>query len=191
MKKISIIFLLLTSVHFTNAQISFGAKAGVNFADFGGENANGLSGKIGFNIGGLANISLTEKLKVQPEILYSAEGTKSSAAKFNPNLINIPVLLQYSLYKGLYAETGPQFGIITSFKVKPNDSGSSIDVKDSYKSSNFSWGIGFGYQTNNGLGMNARYNLGLASIAKGSGDLKMNNITLGVFYTFGKANTKK
>jgi hypothetical protein len=191
MKKVSTIFLLLTSVYVANAQVSLGVKAGVNLADFGGKDANGLSSKTGFNVGGIVNISVNEKIKVQPEILFSAEGTKSSAAKFNPNLINIPVMLQYNFYKGLYAETGPQFGIITSFKVKPNGSSSSINVKDSYKSSNFSWGVGVGYKLESNIGINARYNLGLTSIAKGSADLKINNFAIGVFYLFQKSDSKK
>jgi hypothetical protein len=56
--------------------IRFGAKAGVNFASVGGEDVPNLEGKTGFHIGGLVEILFTEKLGIQPEILYSTQGAK-------------------------------------------------------------------------------------------------------------------
>jgi len=73
-----------------------------------------------------------------------------------------------------------------------SDGDNSVDAKDGFKKINFSWGLGAGYKLSNGLGIGARYNLGLANIADNSdsepgesGNIKLGGFHVGLFYTFG------
>lgn len=64
----------LTTVN--EQEVTFGAKAGVNFANVTGDVENADS-KIGFHVGRIVEIAISEKFSIQPELLYSAKGYKS------------------------------------------------------------------------------------------------------------------
>lgn len=198
MKKIIFLSMLTFAAFVSNAQIKFGIKAGANFSKFSGKDAkiSGISPqfKVGFAGGGLVNIALNEMISVQPEVLYSMEGTtyKESGEKlhFKNDYINVPVMVQYNHESGFYAETGPQVGFLMS--AKASDGTNSTTVKDAYNTINFSWGLGAGYKLSNGLGIGARYNFGIANIAKNDNNdgadkanVKLGGFHVGLFYTFG------
>ena len=201
MKKILFVTVFIAVAFFSQAQIKFGIKAGANFTKFSGPDAKfeNVSPKFkpGFAGGGLVNIGITEMFSVQAEVLYSMEGSiyKESGQKliFKTDYINIPVLVQYNNPVGVYAETGPQVGFLMSAKM--SDGNNSIDAKDSFKKINFSWCFGAGYKLSNGLGIGARYNLGLANIVSNdddgepgeSGNVKLGGFHVGLFYTFGSS----
>jgi opacity protein-like surface antigen len=192
MKKV-ILFAAFAVVAFaTQAQVKFGAKAGMNLANLSGDISDNKM-KVGFNVGGLVNIPVSENLSVQPEILYSAEGTKfggSSTVDLNLGYVNIPVMLKYSS-TGFYGEVGPQLGILASAKYKSGSS--SASAKDDINSTNFGVAFGAGYELSSGLGFGARYSLGLSNIAKDAGGdkVKTSNISVGVHYIFGGAKSSK
>jgi hypothetical protein len=196
MKKLALVLTVFTaSVFGVNAQVQFGIKAGANLSTFTGD-AEGAKSQIGFNAGVLVKIPVADALSVQPEAYYSGQGAKGneSGTDFNlhVNYINIPVLLKYQLPVGVFFETGPQLGLRMSAKLKAE--GQSVDMKDSYKSTDFSWAFGAGYQLPSlPLGIDLRYNLGLANIAAGDGDGSVKNgvFQLGVFYLFGEGSSKK
>ncbi|PVD50028.1 PorT family protein [Terrimonas sp.] len=193
MKKIIFLSVFTAAAFIGQAQIKFGIKAGANFSKFSGEDAKieGLSPKFrtGFAGGGFVNIGLNEMFSVQPEVLYSMEGTtyKQSGDKpatYKTDYINIPVLVQYNNPSGFYAETGPQIGFLTSAKIGYD--GNSADIKEGFKNINFSWGLGVGYKLSNGLGIGARYNLGLTKIADNDdANIKIGGFHVGLSYTFG------
>ena len=81
-------------------------------------------------------------------------------------------------------QTGPQVGILTSAKFE-NNSGVESSMKSIVKSSDFGWSFGAGYLTSSGLGVDARYNLGISNIRKPN-DFEVNNRVwqLGLFYQF-------
>ncbi len=128
---------------------------------------------------------------LQGEVLYSLEGTSykfdGEKVNYNLNYVNIPILAQYNHSAGFYAETGPQFGILTTAKISYD--GDSQDVKEGHKTLNFGWGLGAGYKLSNGLGVGARYNLGLSSLDEdGNAKIKTGGFHLGISYTFGAGN---
>lgn len=190
MKKLLIVAAITLVGIAANAQVTYGVKAGLNIANLTGDTEGlGLSSLASFNAGALVNIPVSSQFSVQPEVVYSAEGAKADGGKIALNYVNIPVLFQYN-NSGFFGELGPQLGILTSAKVKPDD-GDDYDLKDQLKSTNFSLAFGAGYKLANGLGFNARYNLGLSNIADSDdGTLKSNAFQVGAFYTFGgkKAN---
>lgn len=58
--------------------IKFGVKAGINLANDTGEGEfdTGSSLKAGIHLGGVAQLSISEKFGVQGELLYSMQGFK-------------------------------------------------------------------------------------------------------------------
>lgn len=194
MKRIFVLSVF-TLIGFTiQAQVNFGIKAGVNFTSFSGSDAKmeGMSPnyKVGFAGGGLVNIQLGEMFSLQPELLYSMEGATykymGQSVHLKTDYINVPVLAQYNSALGFYAETGPQIGFLTS--AKASSDGNSMNVKDGFKNINFSWGLGAGYKLSNGIGIGARYNLGLTSIADDGSNVKTGGFHIGLSYTFGGGN---
>ena len=190
MKKVFLAAAIVTLGIAANAQTTFGVKAGLNIANLTGD-TEGLntSSLTSFNAGAFANIPVSSQFSVQPEVLYSGEGAKATGGKLALNYVNIPVLFQYN-NSGFYGELGPQLGILTSAKAKPDD-GDDTDIKDVLKSTNFSLAFGAGYKLAGGLGFGVRYNLGLSNIADSDeGTLKSNTFAVGVSYAFGKHSGK-
>jgi hypothetical protein len=187
MKKFLLFAAFAVTGFAVNAQTKFGVKAGANFATWTGSDADGAKMKVGFNVGGLANIHLSSMFSVQPELLFSGTGPKFDGGKYNTAYIDIPVMLQYNNPSGFYAEVGPKIGFLVSAKAKI-DGGGSTDVKDQFKSTDFSLALGLGYAMKSGFGIGGRYNLGLSDIVDGA-NAKNSVIAVGVFYNFG--GTKK
>jgi Outer membrane protein beta-barrel domain len=191
MKKIILALVVLTTTVFASkAQVQFGLKAGANFYTFGGNDAEGenLNSKFGLNIGGLVSLPVSAKFKVQPEVVFSIQGAKQDdggTVNFNFNYINIPVMAQVFVTDGLFFETGPQIGFNMKADVKVEGAGTE-DVEDQVKGTDFAWGLGAGYRTNSGFGVNARYNLGISNISEEAGsELKNRGLQFGFFYIFG------
>ena len=181
-----------------NAQeVKFGAKAGLNIANIGGD-AEDVDALTSFHLGGVAEIVISEKFSVQPELLYSAQGSKSEESfdgitfesKLKLDYINIPIMAKYYVAEGFSVEAGPQVGFLISANEEFEGGGESgeEDVKDGFKGIDFGFGIGAGYKMDSGLNFSARYNLGLANIADGEGsdDYSIQNnvfqISVGYFF---------
>ncbi len=194
MKKLLLFAFAASVTTIAGAQIQFGAKAGLNLANLSispKSSDYSLNMKPDFNAGVLVSIPLFSKFSLQPEIMYSAQGSKlkstDESGTYNMNYINVPVLFKYKDASGFFAEIGPQLGILTSAKAKSGSE--SQDLKDELKSTDFSGVVGIGYLSRLNLGIDARYNLGLSNIVKESSDGKLKNgvIQVGVFYMFGKS----
>ncbi|MGN6491136.1 MAG: porin family protein [Agriterribacter sp.] len=175
------------------AQISFGPKAGVNFATIVGQGeVSGYKPKAGLYIGGQASVPVNDKFSVQPEVYFSMQGgiwkeKGEDAGKSKMSYINIPVLAKYKHTSGFFAETGPQLGILLS-AYDIWDDGYKDNVKKSVKKADFSWGIGVGYQSSYGIGINARYNIGISKYYEKE---KNRVFQVGLFYDLSKHLLKK
>ncbi len=110
MKKL--FFLAIALIGFTtisNAQsLDFGFKGGVNFANV--DSRFDTDARTGFHLGAVATVGLGNKFAIQPEVLYSAQGSDSLKVDY----INVPVLVKYKFLKFLSFEAGPQFGIVVN-----------------------------------------------------------------------------
>jgi hypothetical protein len=190
MKKLALVLTVFTaSIFGVNAQIQFGVKAGANFANLTGGDGKTL---VNFNAGALVKIPLADALSFQPEVVYSAQGAKATISgtdyKQTLNYINVPILVKYTLPVGVFFETGPQIGLLISAKASAG--GDSESNKDAFKSSDFAWAIGAGYQIPDvNFGVDVRYNLGISKVADGS-DSKNTVFQVGVFYLFGEGGKK-
>ncbi len=197
----------LMGVFNVNAQeVKFGAKAGLNMSSLkyseDVEKGNDLKSRIGFHVGAMAEIKLTDKFAVQPELIYSTQGNKveskgefmgasyDTKVKQNLDYINIPVMAKYFIMDGLSLEVGPQLGILVSSKIITegdiivNGVKESVseteDIKKDINSIDVGVNAGIGYTMNN-LNFGLRYNLGLMDIAKDRESGDKQSVKNGVF----------
>ncbi len=194
MKKSILVILSALVTFVASAQIRFGVKGGVNIANIsysGSESQPPTQSITGYNGGAFLEIPLLSKWNLQPEVVYSAQGTTFNSqnmdVKVNYNYLNIPILLKYHHASGFFAETGPQYGFLLTAKEISGDL--SGDIKSDTKSGDFSWVFGVGYKVPViNIGVDARYNLGLTNIADdaSNGTLKNSVFQFGVFYIFPK-----
>lgn len=189
MKNIFLLSVLLSMSFFLANGQEFGIKAGLNVATLNREvDVTDYNSKIGFHAGGLAHLHINSNFAIQPEVVYSSQGTKwknaGTETKLNLGYINVPVLLQYMFSNGFRLQTGPQAGFLISAESKVNDA--EVNVKDGYKTFDFSWVGGIGYLSSVGLGVDARYNLGLTDIIENNTNDANNRVfQVGLFYQFG------
>jgi hypothetical protein len=64
-------------------------------------------------------------------------------------------------------------------------------LDDVYKTPNVGLGVGLNYLSYSGLGVGARYNLGLSNIGEGSTDIKTRTLQLSLFYMFDSRHKSK
>jgi len=180
----------------TNAQVNFGAKAGVNFSDITGDDVDSFTGRTGFHVGFVAEIMITETFAFQPEIMYSAQGSdyeehyegEDYTGEAPIDYINVPLMAKLYLGEGGFSvEAGPQVGLLMSAKFK--EDGEEVDIKDDLKSTDFGVNLGLGYKMESGLNFGARYNLGLSNAndsddIDGGAEYKNSVIQLSVGYFF-------
>ena len=107
---------------------SQGFKIGIK----GGANINKITGKsfneqfsFGYHLGGYAEIGITKKWAIQPEVLFSQTNVDTSSNfsaiyKFNKlnniklGYLSIPILLNYKPNKMITLQAGPQFSLLTN-----------------------------------------------------------------------------
>jgi hypothetical protein len=171
----------------TGSGVSFGIKAGVNVASLKDNQTSDIDPRTGFHAGLLANIPLSGSFRLQPEITYSSQGAKyNTLGEEKVNYVNIPILLQYQFPGGFRLQTGPQLGLLTDAKLE-RLSGGETDVKDQFSTADVSWAFGAAYLTPLGLGIDARYNLGLNNVVDTDLHTVKNQVwQFGLFYQFGK-----
>lgn len=174
----------------------FGIKAGGNLSSITGSDSKS---KFGFYAGAFVNVPISEAFSIQPEVVYSQQGTKANDKYYFAviaetdrkqilSYINVPVMVQYNATPKFYLEAGPEFGILVNAKAEENFLGKffSRDNKSSLNTFNFGLGIGLGYKFTPNIGINARYIAGLTEIVKdGLADSSKNtNFQLGINYYF-------
>lgn len=182
---LAIIFTISTA----NAQtFNFGAKAGLNLYNISSDAPNYDSdSKIGFHVGLLSHLHLSDQWGLQLEAIYSAQGAKNTVGgvdfKTNLSYINVPLLLQYFFDNGFRIQAGPQLGLLISAKDQDD-----VSFKDNVNSIDLGLSLGASYvHVPSGFGVDARYNLGLSDINNNDATtftLKNNGFQVGVFYLF-------
>ena len=186
MKKIILSAIAIFTIGFANAQkAEFGIKGGLNVAtqNFSGEGAPNPSSMVGFHIGGFVEIKISEKFSIQPELLYSTQGSKvenvtgnvegtnyTGDIDFKLSYINIPVMFKYYVADKFNFEAGPQIGFLTSAETSTKLDGFNQtvdqDAKDFFESIDFGLNIGAGYDFTKKIFAGVRYNFGLSNVAK-------------------------
>ncbi|RMA64163.1 porin family protein [Ulvibacter antarcticus] len=165
--------LFLVTSSFAQGEIRLGVKAGLNLASIGGDayytGFGGFNSRTSFHIGGLVEVPVTDKISVQPEILYSSQGSKTNygfGTTENSKLdyLNIPVMGKYHIIQGLSAELGPVIGILVNAESVDFETGLVGETKDQYKGLDIGIGIGASYRLPMGFFGSLRYNKGVTDI---------------------------
>jgi Outer membrane protein beta-barrel domain len=192
MKKLFVTILVCITTYSLFAQhTNFGLKTGYNSSSVQISDGADYDSKSGLHIGGLAHIHISEHFAVQPELVFSCQGGERPNSKLKLNYINVPVLAQYMIGDGFRLQTGPQFGFLVSAEQKIGDI--EVDIDDAFNSFDLSWAFGASYIFSSGIGIDARYNLGLNNISDDSDFEAKNRVfQVGLFYQFrNDANRKK
>lgn len=177
---------------------NFGVKGGVNFATLTGDDADELDVKMktGFHLGVLAEIMISDKFGIQPEVLYSSQGAKSDMEFFEEiggdvdvdlklDYIAVPVMLKYFVAPGFSLEAGPQFSFLTKSEIEAEFQGETEteDFKDDTESFDMGAAVGLGYGLPQGFLVQARYVMGFSDVYTDS-DTKNSVIQLSVGWKF-------
>jgi hypothetical protein len=211
MRKIfAFVFVLSFILSFsTQAQMTFGVKAGLNMANasvnFGGEKLTS-DGIMGFHVGGILEMELTKEVYFQPGLLISQKGYELSDfdASMKPIFIEIPLNIGFRYHQkredwGIFAQAGPFIGYGVAGKTEVggesesikfgSDEGDGITTEsDDLKPLDFGINAGLGFEYNN-LFATLTYGLGFANLTPGGdGDngVKFNTIGISLGYKFGK-----
>lgn len=205
MKKVILTAVAVFAFGFTNAQsVKFGAKVGLNLATLSGDIDN-ASPKVGFHVGGFAEIMISDKFAIQPELLYSTQGAQSEfsstnfgdsyteSIKLNFSYINLPIMAKFYPTKKFSIEAGPQVGFLVSAKQKGSYtevnggsvfSGSYNEDIDGLNNVDLGLNLGLGFNFTEKIGANLRYNLGLTDISKDSPNSSFQNRVLQLSFAY-------
>lgn len=191
MKKILLMAAIVLSSLSAKAQTEPGTftlmpKVGLNMATM--TNADDAKMKAGAVAGVEAEYRVSNLLGVSAGVLYSMQGTKYSEGdysdKYLMDYINIPILANFYVWKGLSLSAGIQPGFLVSAKNKwdfgDGDEGD-VDIKDACESFDFSIPVGAAYEWNDFV-LGVRYNIGVTGIFKEAEENSNNGvlaITLG------------
>lgn len=200
MKKISFLKqaiclgIFLMSIKASNAQVGIGVKGGLNLSKLSMKEDADSGVKNDFSMGGayglIFNFKVNDVFSLQPELLYSTQGSAMSASllglefklKQILNYIQVPVLGKLSFGSEnvrFFINAGPYVGYMLSAKVKAEALGqeneekvdfSDPDVKESANRLDVGVAAGLGIAFKVGPGdifVEGRYNLGLMDINKG------------------------
>lgn len=176
MKKLIFFAGVLLCTFSARAQdFGFGVKGGINLASIGGSTYAGLGSfgsKVSFHLGGVAEIPFSEKIAVQPELLYSSQGSKwglgTSGNRLKLDYVNLPILGKYYILDGLSAEAGPLVGFLIATNEEDDDRFRKLDI---------GFAIGASYKLNDNIFFSLRYNKGIANInGEGFDGKSQNNV---------------
>ncbi len=149
-----------------NAQnVDIGFKTGLNISNFTGGDADRNS-LFDFHIGGLAEFKINKKFSLQPELLYTRQGSEvENSVKIKVDYLAIPLMAKYYISEKFSIEAGPQVSFLINDKAEFNDS-SIPDVDTDASSFDFGLNIGFAYNINSNLFAQVRYNYSITTVVE-------------------------
>ncbi len=153
------------------AQFHLGVKAGANITKVDGKSFKEQF-EYGYNLGGFAEIRLSDKFSFQPEVLFNQYSSTldssyksiyenvitSDQSKVKLNYLTIPLLLDYNFIGPIHLQAGPQFGILMN-----QDKNFLQNGEAAFKSGDFSMALGAQVKLAQ-LRITGRYLIGLSNI---------------------------
>ncbi|MEO5782626.1 MAG: porin family protein [Ginsengibacter sp.] len=203
MKKL-IILMAIVAIS-TTSFAQFGIQAGATIAtikeknDFPGSTSSSTSSKVGFTVGVIMDVPISNNFIFQPGLNFTQKGGKvtdksgneTDEVKINLNYLEIPLNVIYKAAGGFFVGAGPGLGYAISGKFKETISGatppslngttetkakfSSTDNSDDIKPFELSGNILAGYQLSNGCFIVVNYNLGFSNLSNYSDESIKNN----------------
>ena len=105
---------------------------------------------------------------------YKVPGVEIKDLKMDLGYINVPIVANYYIFKGLAVKAGVQFAFMTNAKMKATEiegkveTKESLDIKDNCKTFDFSIPVGVSYEFDNHIVIDARYNIGVTKVLDGA-----------------------
>ena len=190
MKKILLTAVVMLASVASYAQHAVGAftlqpKIGMNVASL--TKCDGCDPRIGLAAGVEAEYQATDSFSVSAGLIYSMQGNKAKeegvTLTTKLDYINIPILANVYVTKGLAVKLGVQPAFNVSDKQKLSGGKASVEAEDvGAESFDFSIPVGLSYEYNNVV-FDARYNFGVTNIADG-GDSKNSVFQFTLGYKF-------
>jgi Outer membrane protein beta-barrel domain len=161
----------------------FGIKGGLNLSNLYSGDVGDENLKVGINLGLMAKMPINNGFAIQPEVLYSSQGSRiqynnfilgRGEYRFNLNYVQIPVLAVVNLGEYFNIHVGPYAAFLTSANIKDlHDDGTIEDIRDlnvdNFNRFDYGFAGGVAFETK-GFTLGARYNYGLKEVGK-SGSL--------------------
>ena len=168
MKKYFFICLAFFFLSSSYAQVRLGLKGGLNLATVRYISADNSRARVGWNAGGLAEITIQNDLLIRPELLYSSKGFAFSATgasnkgSLKLNYISVPVLFGYRPDSKSEIFLGPEFGFLR--KAVSKSLGIRGEMTNFYRRFDVGFDLGFAYNITKVFGAEARYNYGFKDL---------------------------
>jgi hypothetical protein len=185
-------FLILTPIACGSADAMFGIKAGVNIANFTGDDVFHNSSNPGAVAGLFARYGLSKSWSLQPEALFAMRGAKFSVADIQSeqqiNYIEIPLLARFGWGHGASFRPSLFAGPSVAFQLQNKIvDGAEIDLKGQPGVRDYDIGAIVGAELDYTAGagdilLDARYEQGLVSWSE---DLNIKNSTLSFLLGYG------
>jgi hypothetical protein len=175
-----------------------GIKGGLNLSNFYNDDINDNNVRVGWNAGFFAKLPVARGFSIQPELLYSNKGSKTTydnvvqgegEYRLNMHYVELPVLAVVNLSPNFSLHAGPYIGYLAGANTKNLHSDGSAELVTDYNAENFNridYGLagGLGVDIQN-VTVGARYNLGLQEVGKSGSvigeslkGVKNNNISI-------------
>ena len=190
MKKILLMAVVMLASVASYAQQAVGTftlqpKIGMNVASL--TKCDGCDPRIGLAAGVEAEYQATDIFSVSAGLIYSMQGNKAKeegvTLTTKLDYINIPILANVYVTKGLAVKLGVQPAFNVSDKQKLSGGKASVEAEDvGAESFDFSIPVGLSYEYSNVV-FDARYNFGVTNIAEG-GDAKNSVFQFTLGYKF-------
>ncbi len=210
-----VLIALLLGDKLNTGKIEFGLEGGVNFSNISGMEANGFYRK--WNLGFYFDIKMKEQWYLSTGVLvkadlgidrltendleflgatiYDFEGEYSQVTSY----FLVPALAKYKFKNNMYAELGPQFGLMYDAFIEFKSEEDGIEIKgkeknkDMIKRLDMGLTAGVGYRFLKGLGWSAgvRYYYGFIDVYKDRPDTKNSSLFLRVNIPIGISEEKK
>jgi opacity protein-like surface antigen len=203
MKKIFLVclsVLMTTGLVTVKAQtpVTYGVKAEANMSNFLLSDLDDQTStmKLGPMLGGFMNIGLHPNFSIQPEVMFyfrhSKMETGATEDDFRQWGMQVPVYLLGQTYTNngkFYAGVGPYLGLGFDARYKDADMNLYKKVNDEADMNRWDFGLGalVGYEFQNGVQINANYQLGLVDqldAQKDDAGMRVQTVSLGVGYRF-------
>ncbi len=165
------IFAMTASAQNTNREVgafTLQPKVGLTIGSFSGEYVT-VGGKVenkkrvGFTAGLEGEIYATNWLGIALGLNYAQQGWKFNDVKCKYDYLNVPLVADFYVARGLALKTGVQLGFLMNAKWDD------LNVKDDCNKTNFSIPIGISYEFSNVV-LDLRYNVALSKVNKNATD---------------------
>lgn len=181
MKRILIFAVALVATMTAGAQSAAGTwsvrpMAGMTVSNLVGKDSKGCDPKVGMALGAEAGYQLCPTFALSLGAVYMQQGCSQSVyltnydkvnGKVKINYLNLPLLANVYVVKGLALKAGLQMGILLTADAEVDVNGSSFSMggKDAFTDIDMNVPVGLSYEYRN-LVLDARYNIGVTTIGR-------------------------